>query len=124
MLAVAYAVRSPDRAEFLALVCAVAATPVVAAVASMLSGECVARGAPVVPIAVQAMRSLVPAVLLLVWPGAPLVAVRGRCCRSGRRRAAVVLGVACRRLRRGRRGDEHADDLTPYGLVAQAVLAG
>ena len=72
-LVLAYASRSPDRPTFLVLASAVAITPIVAAVASTLSGECVARGAPVVPIAVQAMRSLVPAVLLLVWPGAALV---------------------------------------------------
>ena len=70
VLAVAYSARSTDRGEFAALVSAVAATPVLAASASMLSGECVARGAPVVPIAVQSLRSLVPA-LLLAWPGIP-----------------------------------------------------
>jgi len=52
VLAFAYSARSADRGEFVALVCAVAATPVLAALASILSGECVARGAPVVPIAV------------------------------------------------------------------------
>ena len=72
VLGAAYAARTPDRTEFLALVGVVAVTPVVAAAGSMLSGECVARGAPVVPISVQAMRSLVPALLLMAWPGAPL----------------------------------------------------
>ena len=72
VLAAAYAAGSADRTEFLALVGTVAVTPILAALASMLSGECVARGAPVVPVAVHSMRSLVPAVLLLAWPNAPL----------------------------------------------------
>jgi hypothetical protein len=72
VLAAAYAAGSADRTEFLALVGTVAITPVLAAFASTLSGECVARGAPIVPVAVHAMRSLVPAVLLLAWPNAPL----------------------------------------------------
>ena len=78
----------------------------------MLSGECVARGAPVVPIAVQAMRSLVPAVLLLAWPGAPLWLVAaalpvGEAARGGRARGVL------RRLRRAQAGAERAGALTP-----------
>jgi len=76
-LVVAYASRSPDRSTFLVLACAVAVTPIIAGVASTLSGECVARGAPVVPIAVQAMRSVGPAVLMLVWPGAEIAPISG-----------------------------------------------
>ncbi len=122
VLVVAYASRSPDRATFLTLACAVAATPVVAAMASTLSGECVARGAPVVPIAVQAMRSLVPAVLLLLWPGAPLV-VFAVMLPVGEGVRAAVLGVACRRLRL-RQAREQSGDMTPYGLVAQSLASG
>jgi hypothetical protein len=121
-LAVAYAIRSPDRLTFLVLACAVAVTPIVAAVASTLSGECVARGSPVVPIAVQAMRSLVPAVLLLVWPGAALV-LFALMLPVGEGARAVVLSVTCRRLRR-RQQLEQSGDLTPYGLVAQSTSSG
>jgi hypothetical protein len=56
VLAFAYASRTADRTQFVLLVGAVAAGPVLGALASMLSGECVARGAPVVPVAFQAMR--------------------------------------------------------------------
>ena len=99
VLAFAYASRSPDRGEFLALVAVVAVSPVLAAVASMLSGECVARGAPVVPVAVQAMRSFVPAVLLLAWPSAPLWLVAAA-LPAGEVIRGVILLVSCRRLRR------------------------
>jgi hypothetical protein len=121
-LVVAYASRSPDRLTFLVLAGAVAATPIVAAVASTLSGECVARGAPVVPIAVQAMRSLVPAVLLIVWPGAALV-LFALMLPVGEGARAVVLSVACRRLRL-RQTLEQTGDLAPYGLVAQSLSSG
>ncbi len=121
-LVLAYASRSPDRPTFLMLACAVAVTPVVAAVASTLSGECVARGAPVVPIAVQAMRSLVPALLLLVCPGAALV-LFALMLPVGEGARAVVLSVACRRLRL-RQALEPSGSLTPYGLVAQSLSSG
>ena len=48
-LAIAYAVGSPARGEFVVLVCAVSPAPILAAVASILSGECIARGGPTVP---------------------------------------------------------------------------
>jgi hypothetical protein len=70
----------------------------------------------VVPIAVQAMRSLVPAVLLLLWPGAPLV-VFAVMLPVGEGVRAAVLGVACRRLRL-RQAREQSGDMTPYGLVS------
>jgi hypothetical protein len=122
VLVVAYATRLPDRAEFLTLAGAVVAAPVIAAMASRLSGECVARGAPVVPIGVQAMRSLMPAVLLLVWPGAPLVLVAAM-LPAGEAARAAVLGVACRRLRQ-RHAGEQTGELAPHGLVAQALSSG
>jgi hypothetical protein len=121
-LVVAYASRSPDRPTFLLLACAVAATPVVAGIASTLSGECVARGAPVVPIAVQAMRSFVPAVLLLLFPGAALV-VFAVMLPVGEGVRALVLGVAVRRLRLRQAGEDRGE-LTPYGLVAQSLASG
>lgn len=121
-LAVAYAIGSPARGEFVLLVCAVAPAPILAAIASILSGECIARGGPTVPIAVQAMRTLLPAVLLAVWWDAPLVAVAAM-LPAGEAVRAVVLGVAARRLRAQQAG---ADDgaLTPFGLVAQALSSG
>ncbi len=121
-LVVAYASRSPDRPTFLLLACGVAVTPVVAAVASTLSGECVARGAPVVPIAVQAMRSLMPAVLLAVWPGAALE-LFAVMLPVGEGMRALVLAAACRRLRQ-RQALAPRGDLTPFGLVAQSVSSG
>lgn len=121
-LVVAYASRTQDRPTFLALACAVAVTPVVAAMGSTLSGECVARGAPVVPIAVQAMRSFVPAVLLLLWPGAALV-LYAVMLPVGEGARAAVLGVACRRLR-SRHVGESRGELAPYGLVAQSLASG
>jgi hypothetical protein len=123
VLAFAYSARSADRGEFVALVCAVAATPVLAALASILSGECVARGAPVVPISVQAMRSLVPALLLLAWPGAPLWLVAVALPVGEAARGAVLL-VSCRRARRAQAGDEPTDVLAPHGLLAQAASQG
>ena len=125
VLAVSYASRSPDRGEFLALVGVVAAAPLLSAVASMLSGECVARGAPVVPVAVQAMRSLVPAVLLLAWPGAPLWLVAAA-LPVGEGLRGVVLLVSCRRLRRAQaaQAQEHVDVLPAHGLLAQAASSG
>ena len=65
VLAFAYASRTGDRTEFVALVGAVAVGPVLSALAAVLSGECVTRGAPVVPVAFQAMRSFAPGMLLL-----------------------------------------------------------
>jgi peptidoglycan biosynthesis protein MviN/MurJ (putative lipid II flippase) len=121
-LAVAYAIRSPERATFLTLVTAVAATPVVAAMASRVSGECVARGAPVVPIAVGAMRSLMPAVLLLAWSNAPLILFAAM-LPVGEAARAVVLGVACRRLRQ-RQVEEPTGPLAAHGLVPQALSSG
>jgi peptidoglycan biosynthesis protein MviN/MurJ (putative lipid II flippase) len=105
------------------LVAAAAATPVLAAVASMLSGECVARGAPVVPIAVQSMRSLVPALLLLAWPGVPLWAAAAA-LPVGEGVRAVVLARSCRRLRRAQAQDERVDGLLAHGLLAQASSQG
>jgi peptidoglycan biosynthesis protein MviN/MurJ (putative lipid II flippase) len=121
-LAIAYAIGSPARGEFVVLVCAVAPAPILAATASMLSGECIARGGPTVPIAVQAMRTLLPAVLLAVWWDAPLVAVAAM-LPAGEAARAVVLTVAARRLRARQ---ESAEDgaLTPFGLVAQALSSG
>ena len=98
VLAISYGSRSPERGEFLALVAVVALSPVLSAVASMLSGECVARGAPVVPVAVQAMRSFVPAVLLLAWPSAPLWLVAAALPAGELIRGAILL-ASCRRLR-------------------------
>jgi hypothetical protein len=119
---VAYAAGLPDRAEFLTLVCGVAAAPVVAALASVLSGECIARGAPVVPIAVQAMRSLLPAVALLVWPTGPLL-LFAALLPAGEAVRALVLRAACRRLR-ARQAGPPTGELTAYGLGAQAVSSG
>jgi hypothetical protein len=121
-LVLAYAAGLPDRAEFLTLVCGVAAAPVVAALASVLSGECIARGAPVVPIAVQAMRSLLPAVVLLVWPAGPLL-LFAALLPAGEAVRALVLRAACRRLR-ARQAGPPTGELTAYGLAAQAVSSG
>ena len=121
-LAIAYAVGSPARGEFIVLVCAVAPAPILAAVASILSGECIARGGATVPIAVQAMRTLLPAVLLAVWWDAPLVAVAAM-LPAGEAARAVILTVAARRLRARQAGAEDAA-LTPFGLVAQALSSG
>jgi hypothetical protein len=125
VLAFAYASRSADRGEFLALVAVVAVAPVLSAMASMLSGECVARGAPVVPIAFQAMRSLVPAMLLLAWPGAPLWLVAAA-LPAGEAVRGVILLVSCRRLRRAQvaQAREHVDVLPAHGLLAQAASSG
>jgi peptidoglycan biosynthesis protein MviN/MurJ (putative lipid II flippase) len=122
-LAIAYAAGSPERGEFVVLVCAVAPAPILAAVASILSGECIARGGPTVPIAVQAMRSLVPALLLLAWPGSPLWLVAAALPAGEAARAAVLL-VSVRRARRGQEGDAHTDRLAPHGLLAQAASQG
>jgi hypothetical protein len=121
-LAVAYAIGSQARAEFVVLVCAVAPAPILAAIASILSGECIARGGPTVPIAVQAMRTLLPAVLLAVWWDAPLVVVAAM-LPAGEAARAVVLAVAARRLRAQQAGAEDGA-LTPFGLVAQALSSG
>lgn len=123
VLAVAYSARSTDRGEFAALVCAVAATPVLAAAASMLSGECVARGAPVVPIAVQSLRSLVPALLLLAWPDVPLWLAAAALPVGEGVRGAVLL-VSCRRVRRAQVREEQTDGLVPHALLAQAASQG
>jgi peptidoglycan biosynthesis protein MviN/MurJ (putative lipid II flippase) len=122
-LALAYAVGSQDRGQFVVLVCAVAPAPVLAAMASMFAGECIARGGPTVPIAVQAMRSLLPAVLLLVWWEAPLVLVAAM-LPAGEAARAAVLAVVVRRLRAQQAEDEASGALTPYGLVAQALSSG
>lgn len=121
-LVIAYAMRSPAPSAFLALVPAVALTPVVSAVASTMSGECIARGAPVAPIAVQALRSMVPAVALAAWPHAP-VAVVAAMLPVGEALRAVVLGAACRRLRVRQRGEPEGT-LAPHGLVAQSLSSG
>ncbi|MHA6616927.1 polysaccharide biosynthesis protein [Pseudonocardia sp. DLS-67] len=121
-LAIAYAIGSPARGEFVMLVCAVAPAPILAAIASILSGECIARGGPTVPIAVQAMRTLLPAVLLAVWWDAPLVAVAAM-LPAGEAVRAVVLAVWVRRLRAQQAGAEDGA-LTPFGLVAQALSSG
>jgi hypothetical protein len=122
VLTLAYAAGAADRGEFVVLVCAVGPTPILAAVASMLAGECIARGGPTVPIAVQAMRSLVPAVLLVAWGDAPLVLVAAMLPAGEAARAAVLAAVA-RRLRAQQAADEDGA-LTPYGLIAQALSSG
>jgi hypothetical protein len=122
-LALAYAIGSQDRGQFVVLVCAVAPTPILAAVASMLAGESIARGSPTVPIAVQAMRSLLPAMLLVAWPNAPLVVVAAM-LPAGEAARAAVLAVVVRRLRAQQAEDEASGALTPYGLVAQALSSG
>lgn len=123
VLAVAYASSSADRVEFVALVGTVAITPILAAVASLFSGEAVARGAPIVPITVQAMRSLVPAVLLLAWPGVPLwLAAVALPVGEGMR--ALVLMVSCRRLRRRVADHQRTAGLVPHGMLAQATSQG
>ena len=124
-LAIAYASRSSDRVEFVALVGVVAAAPVLAAPASMLSGECVARGAPVVPVAVGSMRTLGPAMLLLAWPSAPLWLVAAALPVGEGMRGGILL-VVCRRLRRAqvRQEQEHAAVLPVHGLLAQATSQG
>ena len=91
--------------------------------AAVLSGECIARGGPVVPIAVQSMRSLLPAVLLLAWPDAPLVLDRGDAAgRGGGPGGASWLWPldGCARGRPARR----AGELVADGLVAQALSSG
>jgi peptidoglycan biosynthesis protein MviN/MurJ (putative lipid II flippase) len=126
VLTVAYGSRSPDhQGEFVALVAVVAVAPVLGALASMLSGECVARGAPVVPVAVQAMRSLVPAMLLLAWPSAPLWLVAAA-LPAGEVIRGVILAISCRRLRRvqAREAQEQAESLPAHGLIAQAASSG
>src|SRR5690606_29502913 len=121
-LGIAYAAGSPAAGDFVVLVCAVAPAPVFAAVASMLSGECIARGAPTVPIMVQAMRTLMPAVLLAVWWDAPLVAVAAM-LPAGEAARAAILAVTARRLRAEQAGAADGA-LTPFGLVAQASSSG
>jgi hypothetical protein len=121
-LVVAYAARTPERPTFLILVAAVAVTPVIAAMASRTSGECVARGAPVVPIAVGSLRSLTPPVLLLIWPSAPLVLFAAM-LPVGEVARAVVLAVTCRRLRQ-RHSEEPTGPLEAHGLVPQALSSG
>jgi hypothetical protein len=125
VLAVAYASRFADRAEFFVLVGVVACSPVLAAASSMLSGECVARGAPVLPVGFQAMRTLVPSVLLLAWPGAPLWLVAAA-LPVGEALRGIVLLTTLRRLRREQAAAarEHADGLAPHGLLAQAASSG
>jgi O-antigen/teichoic acid export membrane protein len=122
-LALAYSMGIDDRRDLVALVCAVAATPVVAAMSSLLSGECVARGNSIVPIAVQAMRSLLPVVLLLAWTDAPLVVVAvmlpvGEAVRT------AMLGMTVRRLRTQQADTAATGELTPHGLVAHALSSG
>lgn len=124
VLAISYASRFADRGQFLALVGVVVVSPVLAAVSSMLSGECVARGAPVLPVGFQAMRTLVPSVLLLAWPGAPLWLVAAA-LPVGEALRGVVLLTTLRRLRREQAaGREHVDGLAPQGLIAQAASSG
>src|SRR5690242_6590350 len=97
-LAIAYAAGSPARSEFIVLVCAVAPTPILAAVASIFSGECIARGGATIPIAVQAMRTLMPAMVLAVWWDAPLVVI-ALMLPAGEAARAAVLAIGARRLR-------------------------
>jgi len=123
VLTLAYASRVDDRAEFVLLVCAVAATPLIAAWGSLLSGECVARGNPVPAVACQSMRSLLSAVLLLAWWDAPLVLLA---CMlpAGETLRTVLLAIACRRSRSRQPGTESDAELSAYGLTAQALSSG
>lgn len=123
ILAVVYAAKLADPVEFFALVGMVAVSPVFAATSSMLSGECVARGDPVVPITVQAMRSFVPAVLLLAWPGVPLW-LAAVALPVGEATRALVLLIKVRRLRRAAASHERTGGITPYGMWAQAGSQG
>ncbi len=122
-LGAAYAVGSADGGELMVLVSAVAVTPVIAAGGSLLSGECVARGGPVAPIAVHSMRSLLPAVLLLAWPDAPLVLIAAM-LPAGEAVRASVLAVAVRRLRARQTGEESRAELVADGLIPQALSSG
>lgn len=123
VLAFAYASKSANPVEFVALVGMVAVSPTLAALSSMLSGECVARGAPIVPITVQAMRSFVPAVLLLAWPGVPLW-LAAAALPAGEGLRALLLLATCRRLRRATADRERTGGIVPYGMLAQATSQG
>jgi O-antigen/teichoic acid export membrane protein len=121
LLGLAYSIGT-DRDNFLLLVSAVSATPLLAAVSSLLSGECIARGCSVVPIAVQSMRSLLPVLFLVAWPGAPLIFVAAM-LPAGEAARAVILSATLRRLR-GQQAGEATGDLAPHGLVALALASG
>jgi peptidoglycan biosynthesis protein MviN/MurJ (putative lipid II flippase) len=75
--------------------------------------------------AFQAMRSLVPTVLLLAWPGAPLWLIAAA-LPAGEAIRGLILLVSCRRLRRTQvpEAREHAEVMPAHGLIAQAASSG
>jgi Na+-driven multidrug efflux pump len=122
LMGLAYSIGT-DRSNFLLLVCAVSVTPLLAAVSSLLSGECIARGCSVVPIAVQSMRSLFPALFLVAWPGTSLILIAAM-LPAGEAARAVILSATLRRLRAQQAEAEATGDLAAHGLVALTLASG
>jgi len=72
-LTVVYALRRPDPVSFAGLAAVMLLMALVGGVASAFSGLNIAHGKVTLPISLQSLRTIVPIVLVLAWPTAPLV---------------------------------------------------
>ncbi|HEY0246731.1 MAG TPA: hypothetical protein VGC45_00580, partial [Gryllotalpicola sp.] len=72
-LTIVYAFRRPDPFQFAGLAGVMLLMALVGGVSSAFSGLNIAHGKVALPISLQSLRTVVPILLVLVWPTAPLV---------------------------------------------------
>lgn len=72
-----YALRRPDPLPFAGLAAVMLLMALVGGVSSAFSGLLIAHGKVALPISLQSLRTVVPIVLVLAWPTAPLVVYAG-----------------------------------------------
>jgi hypothetical protein len=117
-LTIVYAIRRPDPFTFAGLAGVMLLMALVGGVSSAFSGLNIAHGKVVLPISLQSLRTVVPIVLVLAWPTAPLVVYA----------AGFVLGELCRltilyRSARRLPTSAEAAELPTRGLVWQSASA-
>lgn len=117
-LTIVYAVRRTDPLEFAGLAGVMLLMALVGGVSSAFSGLLIAHGKVTLPISLQSLRTVVPIVLVLAWPTAPLHVYAAGFV-AGELARLAVLYRASRRLPTS----EEAAELPTRGLVWQSVSA-
>ncbi len=118
-LFIVFSLRDPRWASSLVLVLIIGFVPVFGSVSAIFSGALIAAHRPLVPIASQGFRTLLPLVSLLVFPRMELVALALLYC-SGELARTILLYFVFAKARSGLRdlGESH-QVLSPHGLVTQ-----
>jgi len=117
-LTIVYALRRTDPYQFAALAGVMRLMALVGGVSSAFSGLNIAHGKVALPISLQSLRTVVPIVLVLAWPTAPLYVYA----------AGFVLGELVRltilyRTARRLPSSDEAEALPTRGLVWQSASA-